>query len=82
MIKSGNLGKRKRLEDICFALWVLMSGVEQHTGAGEREGGSLKREPARKNLLAIEVGTPRIESLGGEPNPLEVAVPVRIFNDL
>ena len=43
------------------------------------EGGSLKGSRREKSLLAIEVGTPRIGSLGGEPNPLEVAVPVRIF---
>ena len=34
----------------------------------------------RKSLLAaIEIGTPRNGSLGGQPNPLEVAVPVQIF---
>ncbi len=51
----------------------------QLAGGKEREGGSRKGSRREKSLLAIEVGTPRIGSLGGEPNPLEVAVPVRIF---
>ena len=68
----------KRLEDISFALWVLISRVQRHAGEGRR-GAPLKGSRREKSLLAIEVGTPRIESLGGESNPLEVAVPVRIF---
>ena len=36
----------------------------------------------REKLVSHRFGTPRIGSLGGKPNPLEVAVPVRIFNDL
>ena len=68
----------KRLEDISFALWVLISRVQRHAGEGRR-AAPLKGSRREKSLLAIEVGTPRIESLGGEFNPLEVAVPVRIF---
>ena len=55
---------------------VTLTGVESREGG---EGGSLKGSRREKSLLAIEVGTPRIEPLGGELNPLEVAVPVRIF---
>jgi len=45
------------------------------------EGGRLPCQGAgEKSLLAIDFGTPRIGPLGGQPNPLEVAVPVRIFN--
>ena len=69
----------KRLEDISFALWVLISRVQRNPGEGRR-GAPLKGSRREKSLLAIEVGTPRIESLGGKFNPLEVAVPVRIFS--
>ena len=33
----------------------------------------------REKLVSHRFGTPRIGSLGGQPNPLEVAVPVQIF---
>jgi hypothetical protein len=46
------------------------------------EGGSLGREPERNTCLPSRFGTPRIGPLGGKPNPLEVAVPVRIFIDI
>ena len=69
----------KRLEDISFALWVLISRVQRHAGEGRR-AAPLKGSRREKSLLAIDFGTPRIESLGGKFNPLEVAVPVRIFS--
>ena len=50
------------------------------TDSRDGEDGSLKGSRREKSLLAIDFGTPRIESLGGKFNPLEVAVPVRIFS--
>jgi len=51
---------------------------------GKKEGG--RAAPLvgsrREKLVSHRFGTPRIGPLGGKPNPLEVAVPVRIFIDI
>lgn len=57
--------------------WINLGLLQKRGGRAAPMVGS-----RREKLVSHRFGTPRIGSLGGEPNPLEVAVPVRIFNGI